>query len=97
MILTINPEITLTKLYIEDKTVMAKYLNDKDIYDCTLRLPYPYKESDAERFINSALQFEEAHSIRRNWAIRHQDHGLIGSIGLLFLDGLESHKNECAF
>ncbi|MCB0279934.1 MAG: GNAT family N-acetyltransferase, partial [Calditrichaeota bacterium] len=37
------------------------------------------------------------HTIRRNWAIRHQESGLIGSIGLLFLDGLNSHRNEFGY
>jgi ribosomal-protein-alanine N-acetyltransferase len=90
----IDKDICLTKSSRGDKRALIEYLNDKEIFNQTLRIPFPYSESDAEANIEHNINFETKNNKRRNWVIRDSDNKLMGHIGLHYPYGLDSDKNE---
>lgn len=81
----------------KDKSSFVKYLNDKDIYERTLRLPSPYQESDAEWFINHAEEQRKEFGKLMNWSVRQNNGELIGGIGFHLVYGKNSHKDEIGY
>ncbi len=47
MKIVVNDEIHLSEVRPSDKDALVSHLNDRDIYDRTLRIPFPYTEKDA--------------------------------------------------
>jgi len=90
----IDKDIYLTKSYWDDKRALTEFLNDKEIFDQTLRIPFPYSESDAEATIDYNINFEIKNYKRRNWVIRNSDNKFMGHIGLHYPYGLNSDRNE---
>lgn len=90
----IDSDLILTKSSPNDKSALVKYLNDPEIYNQTLRIPYPYTETNAEATLNFNENFELKNGVRRNWAIRGDDHELMGHIGLHYPYGITSATNE---
>lgn len=83
--------IRLTELRRSDQDALTEYLNDRAIYDCTLRIPFPYTAADAEEWfsiVEAAMRHlgEPVH-----WAIRDPAGKLIGDVGL---DGLTVAKSD---
>ncbi|HVX12943.1 MAG TPA: hypothetical protein VHC22_17300 [Pirellulales bacterium] len=50
MRIVIDDHYSLTEIRPEDKRALVEHLNDREIYERTLRIPHPYRESDAEAF-----------------------------------------------
>ncbi len=48
MALMINDQIRLTEFRLSDKPALIEHLNDREIYERTLRIPFPYTEADAD-------------------------------------------------
>ena len=90
----IDKDIYLTKSSRDDKGILTEFLNDKEIFDQTLRIPFPYSELDAEATIEHNISFETKNNKQRNWVIRNSDNKLMGHIGLHYPYGLDSDKNE---
>ena len=89
--------IHLTVLQRSDEESLVKYLNDLEIYQTTGSIPYPYRRSDAERFLASVIAFEQENKIQRDWAIRSPEGEQIGGIGFLFNHGIQSHRSEIGY
>ncbi len=97
MTITISNQITLRPYRITDIPDMVEGLNSRKIYDSTLKIPFPYKKADAERFLKMVFEQEELHQICHNWAIVKDRKQVIGSIGLQLKYGLEAHKDEIGY
>ncbi len=82
MEILVNTDIVLSAYRAEDAKALVKYLNEPDIYKNTLRIPYPYTEADADRFLSDVLKGYADQKEKHNWAIRKDDGELIGGIGL---------------
>lgn len=89
MELPLDTETKLTELRDSDKADLVHWLNDKDIYKRTLRIPFPYTENDAGNFLKYARDKESKFSRQMEWAIRNGSGKLIGVIGL---HGKEENK-----
>lgn len=89
--------IQLTPFGPEDKPNMLLYLNDPVVYRNTLPIPSPYTETDAEWWIGKTRENFEEYGRTYNWAIRHANHGLIGSVGVLIRTGVEGHLDEIGY
>lgn len=63
---------------------LAALADDLDIARMTLRMPHPYRLEDAEEFVLKVAVQDPARA--RTFLIAHEDHGLVGVIGL-FEDG----------
>jgi ribosomal-protein-alanine N-acetyltransferase len=83
MILNVTSAISLTELRRSDRDSLVEWLADREIYDRTLRIPYPYTLDDADRWIGIVERRTEANGGEPVvWAIRGETGRLIGGIGL---------------
>ena len=80
-----------------DKNNLVLYLSDKEIYNNTLRLPYPYTSKDADWWIRYVKENKRKAGMLLNFAIRSKDKKLIGGIGYHMKYGLNSHKDEIGY
>ena len=54
MKIVVNDQIHLSELRPSDKPALIEHLNDRDIYDRTLRISFPYTEKDADEWLGSS-------------------------------------------
>lgn len=83
MKIRVNEKITLTKIYKKDKRQLAERINHPGIANNTLTIPHPYTLKDADFFLELINGKQKETGQQFNWAIRHEEDGFIGSIGLL--------------
>ena len=86
----VSDGIHVSEVRPDDQSAFVEYLNDKDIYARTLRIPSPYSQADAERFIGSAAQATVKHGHPVHYAVRNHKDQLIGGCGF---DSL-SHRHR---
>jgi ribosomal-protein-alanine N-acetyltransferase len=91
--LTVNDHIHLSEIRSSDKAAYLEYLNEKEIYDRTLRIPYPYTEAEADEWLALVVKSTQQHGQAVNWAIRNEGDYLIGGIGF---DGVAIGKSHLA-
>ena len=56
MKIVVNAQIHLAEFRTSDKDALVSCLNDKAIYDRTLRLPYPYTDAAADAWLAPSLR-----------------------------------------
>jgi RimJ/RimL family protein N-acetyltransferase len=95
MILEISNNISITEISRTDKSSYMRYLTNSEISKYTTRLPCPYKESDADLWLNEIEKQKDQHGKYINFAIR-KDNNLIGGIGFVDYE-LNSHKAELGY
>jgi ribosomal-protein-alanine N-acetyltransferase len=99
MELRVNDQIHLTEIRETDKPAFLRHFADKEIYNWTLRIPYPYTEAHADEWLAIVAEDTRKHGRPVTWAIRVQDESLIGVVGL----GVEtepsfrSHRAEIGY
>ena len=62
---------------------IVKLLQDKEIYDRTLQIPYPYTEKDGKKFVKSVWDRKAEFKHTMEWGIYKTREGLIGMIGFI--------------
>lgn len=92
----VNQDISLTELRLSDVDSLIKHINDIDVYNNTLTIPYPYTELDAHTYIDICRKTEDRLGRIANYAIRKEGE-LIGGIGILYNHGADSHKSEFGY
>lgn len=97
MNIELNNGFYISDYRAEDVPALVKHLNKKYIYDHTLTLPYPYKESDAKWWIKRVQENADKLGKTINWCIRNPEGSLIGAIDFIDLDSLDTHKAELAY
>jgi len=92
----IGAKVKLRKLSLSDINSIYKNINDEEIVKWTIRIPYPYKRSDARKFIKQAHDnFRKKAAY--NFAITEKaGSDVIGGIGLGNLDW-EDKKAELGY
>ena len=93
----VDMNITLQSIENEDIPNLLKYISDAAVFANTLVIPNPYGQAEAEAYINFNRQFELENKMQCNWGIHYRDFGFIGGIGLLFDDGIISHKSKFGY
>jgi [ribosomal protein S5]-alanine N-acetyltransferase len=93
----VNEHIQLTEIRPGDKADLVKCLNDREIYERTLRIPYPYSEAHAEEWFAHDAEITKQHGQPVNWAIRADDGRLIGGLGFRDFEIGKSHKAELGY
>ena len=63
----------------DDKSAFVEHLNDKRIYENTLRIPYPYTEGDADWWIQRRV-LQPVSAKQTLFAIRNKEGYLIGIV-----------------
>jgi RimJ/RimL family protein N-acetyltransferase len=95
MHLPINGQFHLTEFRSTDRTECVQHLSNRDIYDRTLRIPYPYTDADFEEWLTIVARATKRHGEPVHFAIRASDGSLVGGCGF---DGLsEGHHAEIGY
>ncbi len=81
MQIVVNPHIYLTQIKKEDKPSLLKYINDKDVYNNTLKIPSPYTEKNANEWISFVEYSKKETGVLKHWAIKNKNGELIGGVG----------------
>ena len=96
-VIRVSETVSLSGITENDLDVLVERINDPSIYHNTLKVPYPYGQGDARTFIRHVLDFESVHDLQKDWAIRDTSNELIGGVGLLYEQGLKSHRSEIGY
>jgi ribosomal-protein-alanine N-acetyltransferase len=97
MRLEVNHAIYLSEFLSSDQATLIELLNEKEIYDRTLRIPHPYTPADAHAWLSVAAEVERSNSQTLNWAIREVTGRLIGGVGLETPGLRKSHRAEIGY
>ena len=91
----VNEQVWLSALEAGDKNRCVLFLNDREMYEYLLRVPYPYGEADFEKFLLITQEATKKHGHPVHYAIRHAEHGLIGGFG--FEELCYGHRVELGY
>jgi RimJ/RimL family protein N-acetyltransferase len=97
MNLEVTPAIRLTDFQAADKAALVQYLSDWEVYRRTLRIPHPYTDEDADRWLSRLQRAPERNGHDSNWAIRDKSDQLIGGVGLEGDATTWSHRAEIGY
>src|SRR5512147_1830450 len=97
MKIIVDDNIFLDQPNKKDKESLISFLTDKEIYNNTLRLPYPYTSKDADWWIKFVDENRKRSGLLLNFAIRNNDKSLMGGISYHSRYGLNSHKDELGY
>lgn len=87
----------MSELVPGDRLALVEVLKEKEIADWTLRIPFPYREADADWWIAHCQ--EETRRLGRalNWAIRDADGRLLGCAGFHPFEIGKTHRAELGY
>jgi [ribosomal protein S5]-alanine N-acetyltransferase len=97
MKISINDQIHLSEIQPTDQAACLEHMKAKEIYDLTLRIPYPYTEGDFQAWMRIIEEATEQQGRPVNWAIRNEDANLIGGCGFSGLQIGKSHRAEIGY
>jgi ribosomal-protein-alanine N-acetyltransferase len=98
MKIAVNHQIRLSEFCSSDKQALVEYLNDKEIYDRTLRIPFPYTENDADAWLALVANITQQQGQPVHFAIRNTgDDSLIGGCGFDDFQVGKSHRAEIGY
>ena len=97
MKIAVNSQVYLSEFRPSDKSALIEHLNDRDIYDRTFRIPFPYTVADAEAFLARVTKDTEQHGQSAHFAIRTGDDALIGGCGFNGIEVGKSHMAEVGY
>ena len=95
--LDINDSYFISNITPVDKPAYIEHLKEKQIYDQTLAIPFPYTEADADWWINNVADTTIKQGRSVIWAIRRTDGYLVGGIGFHDFQLAKSHKAEIGY
>src|SRR5688572_12798346 len=90
MEIRVNEHIHLSELRPSDQAACVEHFKEKEIYDRTLRIPYPYSEAEFQEWLKIVERATQQQGRPVHWAIRNDAGFLIGGIGL---DGFQLGKS----
>jgi len=97
MKLVVNDQVHLSEFRSSDKDALIAHLNDREIYDRTLRIPFPYTDASADEWLGFVAKITKQQGRPVQFAIRSADDALIGGCGF---DGFQigkSHRAEVGY
>ena len=97
MRIVVNSQIHLSEFRPSDKPALIEHLNDRDIYDRTLRIPFPYTDASADEWLSLYAKATDQHGQPAHFAIRTGDDALIGGCGLNDFEVGKSHRAEIGY
>jgi RimJ/RimL family protein N-acetyltransferase len=96
MKLAVNDQVHLSEFQASDKDALVGHLNDRDIYDRTLRIPFPYTDAAADEWLALVAKITKQQGRPVQWAIRNAD-ALIGGCGFDGFQVGKSHRAEIGY
>jgi [ribosomal protein S5]-alanine N-acetyltransferase len=97
MKLAVNDQVHLSEFRSSDKDALLAHLNDRDIYDRTLRIPFPYNNAAADEWLALVGKITQQQGRPVNFAIRNANEALIGGCGFDGLQVGKSHRAEVGY
>jgi RimJ/RimL family protein N-acetyltransferase len=97
MKIVVNDQIHLSEIQDSDKPALVEHLNDRDIYDRTLRIPFPYTAESADAWLALVAKITEEQGQPTQFAIRTADEALIGACGFNDFQVGKSHRAEVGY
>jgi [ribosomal protein S5]-alanine N-acetyltransferase len=93
----VNDFISLSEFRHGDQAALVEHLQEKEIYDRTLRIPYPYRRADADWWIDEAARLTARIGQPVQFALRNEVDYLIGGCGLDGLAEGKTHRAEIGY
>jgi ribosomal-protein-alanine N-acetyltransferase len=93
----VNEHVHLSEFRASDEKNVVQHLQEKEIYDRTLRIPYPYTAADFQAWLGIVATTTRQIGQPVHWAIRNQDGELIGGCGLDGVSIGQSHRAEIGY
>ena len=97
MKIVVNDQVELSEFRSSDKPALVQHLNDRDIYDRTLRIPFPYTDATADEWLALVARITEQQGRPVQFAIRSADDALIGGCGFDGFQVGKSHRAEVGY
>src|SRR2546421_8816153 len=97
MTIVVNDKVHLSEVRPSDKEALIQHLNDRDIYERTLRIPFPYTGASADEWLALLAETTQQQGRAVHWAIRQSDGALIGGCGFDGFQVGESHRAEIGY
>ena len=97
MKLNVRDDFYLSSIHQNDKAAYLEHLNDRSILDAIPILPYPYREADADWWIQRRLAFLRKSKKEISFALRNSENYLIGSVGIDDFEIGETHRAEVGY
>jgi RimJ/RimL family protein N-acetyltransferase len=97
MKIVVSDQVHLSEFRSSDKPALLQHLNDPDIYDRTLRIPFPYTDAAADEWLALVARITQQQGRPVHWAIRRDDDALIGGCGFDGFRAGKSHRAEVGY
>ena len=97
MKIVVNDQVHLSEFRSSDKPALVQHLNDRDIYDRTLRIPSPYTDASADDWLALVAKITEQQGRPVQFAVRSADDALIGGCGFDGFQVGKSHRAEVGY
>jgi RimJ/RimL family protein N-acetyltransferase len=97
MNIKLNNGFYISDINAGDKPALVEHFKEKQIYDNTITLPYPYTDKDAEWWINHIAEETSSLGQSVNWCVRREDGFLVGGIGFVEITSIDSYKAELGY
>lgn len=97
MRIDVNGQLHLSEFRSSDKPALIQHLNDREVYDRTLRIPFPYTEDNAEEWLTLYAKTTERHGQVVQFAVRNADDAVIGGCGFNGFEVGTSHSAEIGY
>lgn len=97
MKLNVCSDFYLSSIHQNDKAAYLEHLNDRSISDAIPVMPYPYREADANWWIERRLAFLRKNEKEISFALRNSENYLIGSVGIDDFKIGETHRAEVGY
>jgi RimJ/RimL family protein N-acetyltransferase len=97
MKINVNEEIHLSEIQPSDQAACIEHLKEREIYQRTLRIPYPYTEADFRDWLKIVDETTKQQGRPIHWAIRNRDKSLIGGLGFDGFQAGQSHRAEIGY
>src|SRR5262249_886885 len=97
MQIVVNALVHLSEFRSSDKDALIAHLNDRDIYERTLRIPFPYTDAADDEWLALVARITKPQGRPVQWAIRSADDALIGGVGFGGFQVGKSHRAEVGY
>ena len=97
MQLELKQGFSISDIATHDRDAYVEHLLDKQIYDQTLAIPFPYTHEDADNWIARVAADAARLGESVNWAIREPGGELVGGIGFFDAEPGKSHRAEVGY
>jgi len=97
MKISVNAQIHLAEFQPSDQAACVEHLKEKEIYDRTLRIPYPYMEADFQEWLKIVEKTTQQQGQPVHWAIKDEEDCLIGGCGFDGFQVGKAHRAEIGY